>query len=129
MKSSMEEKKETFEYTYSASREVEIEKIRQKYLPKEESKMDELRRLDQSVERPGMIAGIALGVIGCLVLGTGMSCVMVWGGTLFGPGIVLGILGLALIALAYPVYARITKQQKQKLAPRILALTEELRDN
>ena len=44
----MEEKKETFEYTYSAKQQQEIEKIRNKYLPKQESKMDQLRRLDQS---------------------------------------------------------------------------------
>lgn len=124
-----EEKKNSFEYEYSAGQELEIAKIRAKYLPKEESKMETLRKLDKSVERPGMITGIALGVIGCLVLGTGMSCVMVWTDSLFVVGIVVGIIGLLMVALAYPLYACITKKQKEKLAPQILALTEELRDN
>lgn len=125
----MEEKKDSFEYEYSAGQELEIAKIRAKYLPKEENKMETLRKLDKSVERPGMIIGIALGVIGCLVLGTGMSCIMVWADSLFGVGILVGILGLAMVAAAYPVYAQITKKQRKKLAPQILALTEEMTDN
>lgn len=124
----MEEKKNSFEYEYSAKQELEIAKIRAKYLPKEENKMEKLRKLDKSVERPGMMAGIALGVTGCLVLGTGMSCVMVWADSMFVVGILVGMIGLLMVALAYPIYACITKKQKEKLAPQILALTEELRN-
>lgn len=124
-----EEKNNSFDYEYSSGQEIEIAKIRAKYLPKEESKMETLRKLDKSVERPGMITGIALGVLGCLVLGTGMSCVMVWTDSLFWVGIVVGIIGLLMVALAYPMYAFITKRRKEKMAPQILALTEELRDN
>ena len=35
----------SFEYTYSAQQQQEVERIRKKYLPKEESKMDQLRKL------------------------------------------------------------------------------------
>lgn len=122
----MSTKKETFEYAYSSNQQAELEKIRKKYLPQEEDKMELLRKLDRSVETPGMVAGIALGVIGCLVLGTGMSFVMVWSDTLFVTGIIVGILGMLLVASAYPVYAKITKKQRKKLAPKILELTEEL---
>ncbi len=122
----MNNQKETFEYAYSSKRQMEVEKIRKKYLPPEEDKMELLRKLDKSVETPGMVAGIVLGVIGCLILGTGMSCIMVWSDTLFILGIIVGTVGLALVAAAYPVYSRITRKQRKKLAPRILELTEEL---
>lgn len=118
--------KETFEYAYVSEQQAEIEKIRKKYLPKEEDKMERLRKLDRKAETPGLVVSLVLGIAGCLVFGTGMSCIMVWSDTLFFAGIVLGILGMILIALAYPVYTGITRKQKQKIAPEILELTEEL---
>lgn len=120
---------EAFEYTYSARRQEEIEKIRKKYMPveEEEDKMEQLRKLDRSVTTPGTMYAIIIGVIGTLTLGTGMSCIMVGPETLFVPGIIIGILGIVVMALAYPVYVKITKKQKEKIAPQILALTEELR--
>lgn len=122
----MENKNEAFEYTYSAQRQEEIEQIRRKYMPKEDDKMELLRKLDRDVTRPGCIGAIVLGVAGCLILGIGMSCVMVWGGTLFVPGIIIGCVGIAVIIAAYPFYQASTKKQREKLAPQILALTEEL---
>lgn len=115
-----------FEYTYSAKRQEEVEKIMSKYVDKEEDKMEQLRKLDQSVERPGTMAAIIIGVIGTLIMGGGMSLVLVWGGWLSIPGIILGLVGMAVLAMAYPVYQSITKKQKEKLAPQILALSEEL---
>lgn len=117
---------QSFEYTYSAKEQAEIENIRKKYLPREENKMEELRKLDKSVETPGTIWAIIIGVAGALVMGTGMSCCMVWADTLFVPGIFIGVLGMLLVAAAYPAFRRITKHQRKKLAPRILELTEEL---
>lgn len=126
----MENNKVTFEYTYSASQQEEIEKIRRKYLPKEDDKLTQLKKLDAAVTKPGTIAGIALGVIGCLIFGSGMSCCMLFTEKELTPvmllGIVLGILGILLIALAYPVYVKITEREKKRIAPQILALTEEL---
>lgn len=116
----------TFEYTYSAKEQAEIENIRKKYLPKEDNKMEQLRKLDKSVEVPGTIISIALGILGALIMGTGMSFCMVWADSLLVPGIVIGILGMVLIGLAYPVFRKVTDRQREKLAPQILALTEEL---
>ena len=123
---SMEEKKETFEYTYYAKQQQEIEKIRSKYLPKQESKMDQLRRLDQSATKKGTNAALSLGVTGCLLLGFGMCCTMVWAGQWFLPGMAVGLIGIAAAAIAYPLYTHLTKKQREKLAPQILKLTEEL---
>ena len=72
------ENNNTFHYTYSAKQQEEIETIRKKYLPKEVDKMEQLRRLDQSSTRKGTAISVTVGVIGCLVLGTGMCCTMVW---------------------------------------------------
>ncbi|MBQ2799978.1 MAG: hypothetical protein IJF03_01155 [Lachnospiraceae bacterium] len=122
----MENKKETFEYTYSAKRQEEIEKIRKKYMPKEEDKMELLRKLDRDVTKPGSIWSLAIGIIGCLLLGVGMCCTMVWAESFFVLGIIVGILGMVIMGTAYPVYVKVTKRQREKLAPQILALTEEL---
>ena len=122
----MEEKKETFEYNSSAKQQKEIKTIREKYVPKEENKMEQLRRLDASATKPGTAASIIVGVIGVLLFGIGMCCTMVWMGNLFIPGIVIGVAGLLAIAAAYPVYTHITKKQREKLAPEIMRLTDEL---
>lgn len=122
----MENKKETFEYTYSAAQQAEIEKIKSKYISKEEDKLTRLRKLDASVTRPGTIAGIILGIVGCLVFGGGMSCCLVLGGNFLFIGILIGVVGVGLMALAYPVYNKITIAEKERVTPLILALTEEL---
>lgn len=124
----MDEKKETFTYTYSASQQEEIKNIREKYAPasRKEDKMEQLRRLDKSVTKPGGIVSLTVGIISVLIMGTGMSCVMVWGETMFVPGIIIGIIGIAGMTAAYPIYKAITKRQQKKLAPEILRLTDEL---
>ena len=118
--------KEVFEYTYSAPRRSEVQKIREKYLPKEVTKLDQLRALDAGVTRRGTAVSLIHGILYALVLGVGMSCCMVWGGRLFLPGIVIGCIGLAGVAATYPIYNHIVKQERDKIAPEILRLTEEL---
>ena len=121
----MEKENETFNYTYSAKQQDEVKRIRQKYIPQEENKIEQLRRLDKKAENPGSIASIAMGTIGTLLLGIGMCCTMVWT-HLFIPGIVIGVIGIAAIALAYPVFKSTTKKKREELAPQILKLSEEL---
>jgi len=118
--------KEVFEYTYSAPAQDEVKRIREKYLPKEVTKMDQLRALDAGVTRRGTAISLIHGILYALVLGLGMSCCMVWAGSLFLPGIVIGCIGLAGIAATYPIYTHIVKQDRNKIAPEILRLTEEL---
>ena len=129
----MEEKK-VFEYSYSAKQQEEIEAIKKKYLPKEKSsqevdKMEELRRLDKKVELVATIWSIVIGMIGTLVFGTGMSFTLAFGVEMFVPGILIGIVGMIGIALALPIYRIVLKKQREKIAPKILALTEELLKN
>lgn len=120
------ENKNTFTYTYSAKQQEEVQRIRKKYLPPEEDKMEQLRRLDRSSTRKGTIVSIIVGVAGCLLLGVGMCCTMVWMESLFIPGVVIGVAGIAVVAAAYPLFNAITKKERERLAPQILKLTEEL---
>lgn len=134
----MEENKETFRYSYSATQQTEVNEIREKYLPKEETKMDQLRKLDASAAKPGVIVSVIIGIVGVLLFGLGMTWVtggskdlIVLGINIslnnqFVLGIVIGVIGLAMIALASPVYNYITKKRREKLAPQILKLADEL---
>ena len=121
----------SFEYTYSAERQQEIEAIRKKYLPKEENKMEQLRRLHSIPTQKAQAASIAIGVLGTLILGTGMSLCMTELGAALGHlamviGILAGILGLVMVALAYPLYNAVLRKERQQIAPEILRLSEEL---
>ncbi len=115
-----------FEESYSQKMQEEVKQIRERYIPKEENKMDQLRKLDRSVTKPGMIAALILGIVGSLIMGVGMCCVMVWGNTLFAVGIVVGIIGMVILGAAYPMYVKLTEKEREKLAPQILALADEL---
>lgn len=117
---------DTFEYTYSAREQEELRRIRQKYLPREETKLDQIRRLDAGVTKKGTTAALSVGIPSTLVMGAGMSCTMVGTPELFLPGIAIGILGMAGVGLAYPLYLRVTKKERERVAPEILRLTEEL---
>ncbi len=119
------ENKETFSYTYSAKEQEEIKKIREKYAPKEADKMEQLRRLDESVKKKGTAISLAVGIIGALILGTGMSMCMVWT-ELFVLGIIVGIIGIGVVSAAYPIYSYVTKKERDKIAPEIIRLTDEL---
>lgn len=121
-----ENKNTTFNYTYSAKQQAEIRSIRSKYLPPEEDKMEKLRRLDRSASQKGTCTSLVVGILGALLLGVGMCCTMVWMGAWFIPGIVIGVAGIALVSIAYPLYLRVTERERKKIAPEILRLTEEL---
>lgn len=123
-----------FSYTYSAKEKTEIENIRKKYISNEESKIERLRRLDAQVSQKAQIFALTLGIVGVLILGFGMSLfmsdlgsVLKMSGTLsLTVGVVLGIIGGAMACIAYPVHNRIVKKQREKIAPEILKLTDEL---
>ena len=124
----MEEKRETFTYTYSAAQQEEIRRIREKYTPptQGEDKMERLRKLDRDVTKPGLIVALAVGIVSTLVMGFGMCCTMVWGESLFVLGVVIGVIGIVGICAAYPLYICVTTRQREKLAPEIMRLTDEL---
>ena len=124
----------TFNYTYSAKEQEEIKAIRQKYASPEkaEDKMAQLRRLDAAVTQKATTVSLVLGIIGTLIMGMGMSLVMTDIGEMLGTtlamiiGICVGIAGIILVCIAYPVYNRILKKKRKEIAPEIIRLTDEL---
>ena len=125
----MEEKKETFTYTYSAKEQEEIKKIRDKYAPstKEETTMEQLRRLDESATKGATVVSLIVGIISALLLGVGMCCTMLpsWE-AYFIPGIAVGVVGIIGVIAAYPIYNRMVKRKREKLAPEIMRLSDKL---
>ena len=130
----MDNRENAFHYTYSAKDQSEVESIRKKYLPQEENKMDRLRKLDRGASKKAQVWALSLGIIGALILGFGMSLFMsdlgamleLHGNLAMLIGIVMGIAGMGLVALAYPVYNRVLKKERERIAPEILRLTDEL---
>lgn len=126
--------KETFYYTYSAKEQAEIQNIRKKYTApeKQENKMEQLRRLDASVYSKATTNALVIGILGALIMGLGMSIVMTDIGAALGTmlsmivGIGIGVIGIVLLCFAYPVYNRTLKKEREKIAPEILRLTDEL---
>lgn len=126
----------TFNYTYCAKEQEEIKAIRQKYAAQEqpEDKLAALRRLDAQVTQKATVVSLVLGILGALIMGSGMSLIMTDLGSFLdlskmaalAVGIAVGIVGIVLAGLAYPAYNRIVKKQREKIAPEILRLTDEL---
>lgn len=115
-----------FNYTYSAPQNQEIQAIRRKYLPREESKLEELRRLDQDVQNAGITESLIVGILGCMVFGLGLCMAMKIIGSSMALGVVTGLIGVALMLPAYPIYRSVSGKVKAKLTPRILQLADEL---
>ena len=115
-----------FTYNYSAVRNKEVESIRRKYLPEEESKLETLKRLDCKVQSAGMIESLCFGIIGALVFGVGMCFFLeVFAGATWIT-VLFMIIGTLLMIPAYPIYRRIARKTKEKLTPEILRLSEEI---
>ena len=125
-----------FVYNYSAKEQAEVKRIREKYMsvPKAEDKMAHLRKLDASVTRAAQIVALIFGIVGAIILGLGMSIIMTDLSEFIGlgndmamiVGIIIGIVGGALVSIAYPIYNAIVKIKRKKIAPEIIRLTDEL---
>lgn len=118
--------KNIFRYSYSAKQNAEVQAIRSKYLPCEESKLEELKRLDYQVSRAGLPQALAVGMIGCLIFGLGMCIAMevLRGGMALGT--LIGACGMTVMLTAYPVYRTCFRKAKAMYQPRILELAAEL---
>ena len=109
-----------------------VQKIRTQYTEKQHTELDALKALDAKVKRPANVFAYTYGALGAIVMGAGMSLVMTEIGTILGlesamiPGIVIGIVGMAMALTTYPIYKKILSSRKKKYAPEILALSEKL---
>ena len=125
-----------FSYSYSAREQEEIKRIRKKYADDsartDESSIERLRRLDASVTKKGTTVSLIVGTLGSILMGSGMSLVMTDLGALLPGllslfiGIAVGVVGIVGVALAYPIYKAITTKERERIAPEVLRISEEL---
>ncbi|MBQ2798220.1 MAG: dihydropteridine reductase [Ruminiclostridium sp.] len=114
--------------------EFMVQEIRTQYTAKsnEESSLDALRRLDAKAKRPANVFGYVFGSIGAIIMGAGMSLVMTDIGAMLGIsntmplGIAIGIVGMVMTIVNYPIYKAILTSGKKKYADRILSLSEKI---
>lgn len=119
------ENKQQVSITYSAEEQKEMASIRAKYQPSEKKQptnLDKLRKLDARVESVAMVSALSEGIISTLILGVGMTCVLVWNQPVIG--VIVGIIGLAGALCAWPLYQKVLAKQRAKAAPEILRLSE-----
>lgn len=115
-----------FNYQYSASQNKEVEIIRKRYLPKEETKLDRLQSLDKKVRGAGIIPSLCVGIVGALLFGVGLCFGL---GALSGADFLkylFGVTGAVVMLPAYPLFRYISEKTKRQLTPEILRLSDEL---
>ena len=108
------------------------QRIRAHYIEKQATELDALRALDAEARRPANIFAYIFGSVGAIVCGAGMSLVMtdlasqLGLGDMMIPGIVIGVVGLILALVNYPIYKGILSSRKKKYASEIIALSEKI---
>ena len=114
-------------------KEFLAQKIRTQYIEKEPSELDELRTLDAKVKRPANLFAYIFGSIGAIVMGSGMSLVMTDIAEKLGlgidpmiPGIALGVVGMLMAILTYPIHKGIMSARKKKYASEIIKLSDKI---
>lgn len=113
-------------------KEFLAQKIRTQYMEKGQSDLDELKALDASVKRPANVFAYTFGSIGAIVMGTGMSLVMTDIGSTIGvekamvPGIVIGVVGMLMALINYPIYKRILSSRRAQYADQIMQLSDKI---
>lgn len=108
------------------------QKIRTQYMEKAETELDALRQLDKKVKRPVNVFSYVFGSIGAIIMGTGMSLVMtdisaqLGLGDMLIPGIFIGIVGMIIAIINYPIHKCMMNSRKKKYANEILKLSEKI---
>lgn len=109
-----------------------VQKIRTQYTEKEQTELDELRTLDTKVKRPANAFAYIFGSISAIIMGSGMSLVMTDIGATVGvsdpmiPGIVIGVAGMLMAIVNYPIYKRILGSRRKKYANEIISLSDKI---
>ena len=126
-----------FNYTYSTKQRDEVRAIRKKYTPTEPEDVDNitlLRNIDSEVTRKATVRALTAGVMGALLMGTGMSMLMtdisskagLDSGISLLIGIVIGMVGLIIMCVTYPLYNHILERERARVADEVIRLSDEL---
>ena len=103
-----------------------VKKITASYEEKKPSRVDELKKLDRKIKRPSTAFAYTFGIISALVLGFGMCLAMKVLFDLMAVGIVIGIVGIVMCLITYPIYNKMLTSAKRKNASKINALAEDI---
>ena len=113
-------------------KEFIAQRIRTQYTEKQATELDSLRALDAKVKRPANVFAYVFGSISAIIMGSGMSLVMTDIGAIIGitstmvPGIAIGVAGLLMAAVNYPIYKGILNSRKKKYASKIIELSDKI---
>ncbi len=113
-------------------KEFMVQKIRTQYTERENTQLDALKALDKKVKKPANVFAVVFGSISAVVMGSGMSLVMTDIGSIIGiespmfPGIIIGVVGLVMALLTYPMYKKILNSRKKKYASEIIKLSDSI---
>ena len=113
-------------------KEFIVQKIRTQYTERENTQLDALKALDKKVKKPANVFAVVFGIISAVVMGSGMSLVMTDIGSIIGiespmfPGIIIGVVGLVMALLTYPMYKKILNSRKKKYASEIIKLSDSI---
>ncbi len=113
-------------------KEFMVQKIRTQYTERENTQLDALKALDKKVKKPANVFAVVFGIISAIVMGSGMSLVMTDIGSIIGiespmfPGIIIGVVGLVMALLTYPMYKKILNSRKKKYASEIIKLSDSI---
>ena len=109
-----------------------VQKIRTQYTEKEHTGLDELKELDTKVKRPANVFAYIFGSISAIIMGAGMSLVMTDIAEIVGIqnpmlyGIIIGIIGMFMAIINYPIYKGILGSRRKKYADKIIALSDKI---
>ena len=113
-------------------KEFLVQKIRTQYTETESTGLDELKKLHKKVNKPANVFAYIFGTLGAIVMGSGMSLVMTDIGATLGlqetmvPGIVIGVIGMLMAIINYPIYKKMLEKGKSKYAYEIVQLAREI---
>lgn len=112
-----------------------VQKIRTQYTEKEHTQLDDLKELDAKVKRPANVFAYIFGSISAIIMGSGMSLVMTDIGSIIGiknamvSGIIIGIVGMLMAIINYPIHKSILTSRKKKYADQIMKLSDIIMNN
>ncbi len=113
-------------------KEFLVQKIRTQYTEKENTQLDELKKLDLKVKKPANVFAYVFGSISAIIMGSGMSLVMTDIGEIIGVentmiyGIAIGVIGMLMAIINYPMYKRILTSRRKNYADKIIALSDKI---
>jgi hypothetical protein len=112
-----------------------VQKIRTQYTEKKHTNLDQLKALDAKVKRPANVFAYVFGSISAIVMGGGMSLVMTDIAEIVGIanpmlyGIIIGVVGMGMAFINYPIYKGILNARRKKYAGRIIELSDKIMGN